>query len=123
MVADLNVPCEIKMCPTIRDPDGLAMSSRNRYLSAAEREIGLSLSRTLFAAEQMIRQGERDGARLSAWMQQQLRDAGVSQVNYALAANPDSLEPVGEVDLPVVLLMAARVGTTRLLDNLLVSKS
>jgi pantoate--beta-alanine ligase len=51
MVADLNVPCEIRMCPTVRDPDGLAMSSRNRYLSPADRKIGLSLSRTLFAAE------------------------------------------------------------------------
>lgn len=121
MVADLNVPCEIRMCPTVRDPDGLAMSSRNRYLSPAERTIGLSLSRTLAAAERMIRDGVRDGAKLSAWMQDQLRQAGVSQVDYALVANPDTLEPVREFMLPVVLLVAAKVGTTRLLDNLLVS--
>lgn len=121
MVADLNVPCEIRMCPTVRDPDGLAMSSRNRYLSAAERKIGLSLSRTLFSAEQMIRGGNRDGAELSAWMQEQLRRAGVSHVDYALVANPETLEPVREFALPVVLLLAAKVGTTRLLDNLLVS--
>jgi pantoate--beta-alanine ligase len=109
------------MCPTVRDPDGLAMSSRNRYLSPAERTIGLSLSRTLTAAERMIRDGERDGAKLSAWMQDQLRQAGVSHVDYALVANPDTLEPVREFMLPVVLLVAAKVGTTRLLDNLLVS--
>ncbi|MFM7741200.1 MAG: pantoate--beta-alanine ligase [Planctomycetota bacterium] len=121
MVADLNVPCEIRMCPTVRDPDGLAMSSRNRYLSPAERTIGLSLSRTLAAAERMIRDGVRDGAKLSAWMQDQLRQAGVSQVDYALVANPDTLEPVREFMLPVVLLVAVKVGTTRLLDNLLVS--
>jgi pantoate--beta-alanine ligase len=121
MVADLNVPCEIRMCPTVRDPDGLAMSSRNRYLSPAERTIGLSLSRTLAAAERMIRNGERDGTKLSAWMQDQLRQAGVSQVDYALVANPDTLEPVQELMLPVVLLVAAKVGATRLLDNLLVS--
>ncbi|MFM7563164.1 MAG: pantoate--beta-alanine ligase [Planctomycetota bacterium] len=121
MVADLNVPCEIRMCPTVRDPDGLAMSSRNRYLSPAERTIGLSLSRTLAAAERMIRNGERDGTKLSAWMQDQLRQAGVSQVDYALVANPDTLEPVREFMLPVVLLVAVKVGTTRLLDNLLVS--
>lgn len=121
MVADLNVPCEIRMCPTVRDPDGLAMSSRNRYLSPAERKIGLSLSGTLFAAERMIRDGEGDGAKLSAWMHERLREAGVSHIDYALVANPDTLEPVREFALPVVLLVAAKVGTTRLLDNLLVS--
>lgn len=121
MVADLNVPCEIRMCPTVRDPDGLALSSRNRYLAPAERQIGLSLSRTLFAVERMIRQGERDGTRLSAWMHEQLRSAGVSQVDYALVASPETLEPVREIALPVVLLVAAKVGTTRLLDNLVVS--
>lgn len=123
MVIDLNVPCEIRMCPTVRDPDGLAMSSRNRYLSPSERAIGLSISRTLFAAERMIREGERDGTKLSAWMHEQLREAGVSQVDYALAASPETLEPLREFTLPVVLLVAAKVGTTRLLDNLLVSAS
>lgn len=123
MVIDLNVPCEIRMCPTVRDPDGLAMSSRNRYLSSSERAIGLSISRTLFAAERMICEGERDGTKLSAWMHEQLREAGVSQVDYALAASPETLEPLREFTLPVVLLVAAKVGTTRLLDNLLVSAS
>lgn len=123
MVIDLNVPCEIRMCPTVRDPDGLAMSSRNRYLSPSERAIGLSISRTLFAAERMICEGERDGTKLSAWMHEQLREAGVSQVDYALAASPETLEPLREFTLPVVLLVAAKVGTTRLLDNLLVSAS
>jgi pantoate--beta-alanine ligase len=120
MVADLNVPCEIKMCPTVRDPDGLAMSSRNRYLSKDERQIGLSLSRTLFAAEKQIRSGTKNGAELSSWMREQLIASGVSQVDYAFAADADTLEPLTEVRLPLVLLMAARVGTTRLLDNLVV---
>lgn len=121
MVTDLNVPCAIRMCPTVRDPDGLAMSSRNRYLSAVEREIGLSLSRTLFAAERQVRSGERNARKLSQWMQEQLTAAGVTQVDYALAADPETLEPLEEVTGSVVLLMAAKVGTTRLLDNLLVS--
>ncbi|MFN9880353.1 MAG: pantoate--beta-alanine ligase, partial [Planctomycetota bacterium] len=120
MVADLNVPCEIKMCPTVRDPDGLAMSSRNRYLSKDERQIGLSLSRTLFAAEKQIRSGAKNGPELSSWMREQLIASGVSQVDYAFAADADTLEPLTEVRLPLVLLMAARVGTTRLLDNLVV---
>ncbi len=120
MVRDLNVPCEIKMCPTIRDPDGLAMSSRNRYLTAAERQIALSLSQTLLAAERMIREGERDGSRVSDWMREQLLSAGVGQVDYALVADPDTLEPIQAIELPAVLLMAAKVGTTRLLDNFLI---
>lgn len=120
MVADLNVPCEIKMCPTVRDPDGLAMSSRNRYLSKDERQIGLSLSRTLFAAEKQIRSGAKNGPELSSWMREQLIASGVSQVDYAFAADADTLEPLTELRLPLVLLMAARVGTTRLLDNLVV---
>lgn len=122
MVTDLNVPCEIRMCPTVRDPDGLAMSSRNRYLSPDERQVGLGLSRTLFAAEQQIRGGARDGVQLSGWMRQQLLAAGVGQVDYALVANADSLEPLQKIRLPAVLLVAARVGTTRLLDNLVMSQ-
>jgi pantoate--beta-alanine ligase len=120
MVADLNVPCEIKMCPTIRDPDGLAMSSRNRYLSPSERQCGLGLSRTLFAAEQQIREGQRDGVQLSNWMREQLLQAGVGPVDYALVADADTLEPLVEIRLPAVLLVAARVGSTRLLDNVVV---
>lgn len=122
MVTDLNVPCEIRMCPTVRDPDGLALSSRNRYLSPGERQIGLGLSRTLFAAEQQIRGGTRDGLQLSRWMREQLLAAGVGQVDYALVADADSLEPLPQIRFPAVLLVAARVGTTRLLDNLVVSQ-
>lgn len=121
MVADLNVPCEIRMCPTVREPDGLAMSSRNRYLSPQERQIGLALSRTLFAAAEKIRGGAGDAVQLAGWMGGELLAAGVGSVDYALVASAETLEPQQEVKLPAVLLVAARVGATRLLDNVLVS--
>ena len=120
MVRDLNVPIDIQVCPTVRDPDGLAMSSRNVYLSDQERQAGLSLSRTLRETQQAIVQGDTDGRALMAEMTQSLIEGGVTETDYAVVADPDTLELMDTVTLPAVLLVAAKVGTTRLLDNFIV---
>ncbi len=120
MVADLNVPIEIEICPIVRDEDGLALSSRNHYLSAAEREAALSLNRTLRKAEQAIREGENDGRALAASMTQSLIEGGVTELEYAVVADAGTLQSLETIRLPAVLLVAARVGSTRLIDNILV---
>ena len=120
MVADLNVPVEIRTCPIIRDPDGLALSSRNVYLSEQEREVALSLNQTLTDVENQIRGGQRDGFEIITEMRQSLIDAGVDSIDYALVANPMTLVTMDTIQLPVVALIAAYVGKTRLIDNRLI---
>ncbi len=121
MVEDLNVPTEIRVCPIVREADGLAMSSRNIFLSATEREIALSLNRTLKFVEAEIRDGQRDGYELMVEMRQRLIDGGVTRIDYATIADPHSLESVEAIQLPVVALLAAYVGKTRLIDNKIIS--
>ncbi|GAA4432703.1 pantoate--beta-alanine ligase [Bremerella cremea] len=121
MVRDLIVPIEIVRCPIVREADGLAMSSRNRYLSSEEREIALSISRSLTEAGQQIAAGQRDAAELVRTMEQTLVAAGISKLDYIAVADPTTLESVQTIDAQVVILVAARVGTTRLIDNMLFS--
>jgi pantoate--beta-alanine ligase len=120
MVADLNVPVRIEVCPIVRDDDGLAMSSRNVYLSAEERKIALTLKRTLDLAETQIREGQRDGFELITEMRQSLIDGGVTSIDYAAVVHADTLETLDPIQLPCVALVAAHVGTTRLIDNCLI---
>ena len=117
MVADLNVATEIYVCPIVRDDDGLALSSRNAYLSDEQRTIALSLNRTLDHVEQQIRGGQRDGFEVVTEMRQILIDAGVERIEYAILADPERLEMADPIELPVVALIAAYVGETRLIDN------
>jgi pantoate--beta-alanine ligase len=116
MTADLDVPVEIVTCPIARDPDGLAMSSRNVYLSATERERALSLSRSLRQAVEMISGGEHDVQKLLAAMRATLQAADVS-IDYVAICNADTLSPLDRVTAPAVALIAGRVGSTRLIDN------
>lgn len=121
MVEDLNLPIEIQVLPTLREPDGLAMSSRNRYLSAAERATALTISQSLQLAADLIAAGERTAATVLARMHELFARAGITQIDYIALADPESLQPVEQLDRPVVALLAARVGTTRLIDNRLLS--
>ncbi|MEM7453812.1 MAG: pantoate--beta-alanine ligase [Planctomycetota bacterium] len=121
MVRDLNVPSEIVVCPIIREADGLALSSRNRYLSDEQRGCALSLSRTLQEARDQILAGDRDIHALMSEMRQSLIDGGVDSIDYAVIANPDTLVVEEQVNLPAVALIAAHVGNTRLIDNLIIS--
>lgn len=117
MVEDLNVPIEIRVCPTVRETDGLAMSSRNRYLDPDERQVALALYRSLERAQSLLDAGHREADVIGAAMQQQLVEGGVSRVEYAAVVDPDTLEPVARVNHTAVALVAAFVGDTRLIDN------
>ncbi len=117
MVKDLNVPCEICTCPIVRDADGLALSSRNAYLSEEERVIALTLNKTLDEIESMVKSGLTDGFEVITEMRQMLIDGGVDVIDYAIIANPVNLETCDPISLPVAALIAAHVGKTRLIDN------
>ena len=126
MVEALDWPIEIVACPTLREADGLAMSSRNQYLSKDERERALSISRALMLAQGELRSGARQANRLVATMQNTLLDPGKLgripfSIDYVAAVDPQSLRHVDTVTGPTLLAMAARVGNTRLIDNLIVS--
>lgn len=117
MVADLDVPTEIRVEPTVRDPDGLALSSRNAYLSPRERERALGLSRALGTAADLVAAGERHVATIEAAMRGALEAVGVDEIDYAVVVDADSLEPASELPPEAVALIAARVGATWLIDN------
>ncbi len=123
MVEDLNVNIRIEGCPTVREQDGLAMSSRNRYLSPDQRQTALSLWKSLSLVQRMIDDGQRDIQILESAMQQQLMDAGVDQIDYARIVHQESLADLDALDKPSVALIAARVGSTRLIDNMMLTTS
>jgi pantoate--beta-alanine ligase len=117
MVQDLSLPIEIVACPIVRESDGLAMSSRNRYLSPAEREQALALSRALNRAVDLVASGERNATMVVSQMQQVLATAGVTRIDYVTIADPETLAEKQVLDGPSVALIAAFVGKTRLIDN------
>lgn len=117
LVADLAFPVEILAGPTIREPDGLAMSSRNTYLSPREREVAAALPAALFAAADALGAGGAVADVLADTIRA-IRSAGFNSVDYVALVDPDSLEPMGVLDRPARLIAAARLGQTRLLDNL-----
>ena len=117
MVDDLNVPIRIQVCDTIREPDGLAMSSRNRYLSKEDRVRALGLWQALNSARSRLAEGETSSSRLEEAMRQELAKS-VDAVDYAAIVHPDTMEPLIQVDETAVAILAARVGSTRLIDNL-----
>lgn len=119
MVGDLNLPVQVVVCPIIREADGLAMSSRNRYLSSSEREQALALSRALNLVQEQVSRGVRDASILKGQMQEVLETAGIVRVDYATIADQKTLAEVTRLDRPAVALIAAFVGTTRLIDNCL----
>lgn len=125
MITDLNLPVELVRCPTIREADGLAMSSRNRYLSPADRQRAVAISRALFWAQEQWRttRGQVSAEMLREELQKRITEEGLA-VQYAAAYHAQTLEPWagkegGElINGPCVLLVAAKLGTTRLIDNL-----
>lgn len=120
MVRDLNVGTEIQIGPIIRDADGLAMSSRNRYLSPAERERALSLSQSLRAAAQAIAAGETRASTIAAMIGETLQPQ-VDAIDYVAIADGVTLEPVEVIAANTVILLAVKIGNTRLIDNCVVS--
>ncbi|HVM42812.1 MAG TPA: pantoate--beta-alanine ligase [Gemmatimonadales bacterium] len=117
MVRDLGFPVEIVVAPTVREPDGLAMSSRNAYLDAGARAAAAALSRALATAVEAFRAGERGGTALSGRARRVLEAAPGVAIDYVACVAPDTVEPVEAVNGTSVLALAARVGGTRLIDN------
>ncbi len=117
MTEDLDIPVEIVGAPTVRGADGLAMSSRNRYLTDAERAVAPRIHATLRAAASRIQDGDRDFAALSAWGEAQLREAGMAPDYFEVRDALSLLEPAVDAR-EVVVLTAARLGKARLIDNL-----
>jgi pantoate--beta-alanine ligase len=121
MVQDLNFDVELVGCAIVRDTDGLALSSRNKYLGAAEREQALVLHRTLLRLERMIAQGERQSITLVQAGMETLGAAGI-QVDYLAIVDANTLLPVTFVETGALVAVAASVGSTRLIDNFLVAR-
>jgi pantoate--beta-alanine ligase len=118
MTADLGLPIEVIGCATVRAADGLAMSSRNAYLSPAERVQAASLQRALLAGRGLIGSGARECAAIESEMARVLREAGPVEIEYASVVDALSLQPSPRVPSHWLLAIAARIGRTRLIDNL-----
>ncbi|QDT38442.1 pantoate--beta-alanine ligase [Stratiformator vulcanicus] len=122
MCRDLNVPVEINTCETVREADGLALSSRNRYLSDADRQRALALSKALFAARDELRSGATDLHTAESSMREQIgRDPGI-EIDYCVLRNARTLKVPASTAEPLVLLGAIRIGQVRLIDNVLVDE-
>jgi len=121
MTRDLNMPVAIVPMPIVREPDGLALSSRNVYLSAQERRAAPALERALREAEQSVAAGERNPAALADRAAAAIRAEPLAQLDYAVVVDADTLAPITRLDRPGVLLLAARFGRTRLIDNVVLA--
>ncbi len=119
MVRDLNIPVEIVVCPIVREPDGLAMSSRNAYLDAQQRKSALVLHRSLLYVQKSFQQGERNSAKLIAAGKKVLSEEPSVGLDYFEIVDPETLEAVEEITRGTLVAVAAFVGTTRLIDNIL----
>jgi pantoate--beta-alanine ligase len=117
MARDLAIPTEVITCPTVREPDGLALSSRNVHLSPPERAAAPVLRRALLAARAAFETGERSGARLRGVMQETLAAEPLAEPDYVSVADGRTLEELESVEPPALLSLAVRFGSTRLIDN------
>ena len=122
MIKDFHLPINMSVCPIVRDEDGLALSSRNSYLSAVERQQAVGLSRALFHIRDLAASGNSDAASLLKAASQILADASIDQIDYVALVDKQSLEPVQRVDENTIAIGAVRIGATRLIDNVLLDQ-
>ena len=122
MVRDLNIPTQIVACPIVREVDGLAMSSRNLYLSKDERRRAVILHRALQAADNLLRSGEMNSEALRSAMMDVFAMDTTVRVDYAEVVDPSTLLPVSAAANVALIAVAAWVGSTRLIDNILVER-
>jgi len=118
MVRDLDFPVEVVVCPIVRESDGLAMSSRNAYLSMEERKSALALSRSLAEVRRRFEGGMRETSRLAEAGRQVISGEAGARLDYFEIVDPETLEPVARVERPALVAVAAFVGKTRLIDNI-----
>ena len=117
MVRDLNMPVDVIETPTVREPDGLAMSSRNVYLPPEQRKAALSLYQSLMTAADMIEKGERSAARIRERMIEIIRSSGLADLDYVEIVDAGSLRIIDTLKGEVLIAVAAKFGETRLIDN------
>jgi pantoate--beta-alanine ligase len=123
MVRDLNLPVEIVTCPIVREPDGLAMSSRNAYLDPEQRKRALLLHRSLMRVQRLANADEREAGTLVAAGREEFAKEGSVRLDYFEIVDPDTLDPVQDVSGGALAVVAAFVGSTRLIDNILLGKN
>jgi pantoate--beta-alanine ligase len=121
MVRDLNFPVEIVVCPIVREPDGLALSSRNAYLNSQDRRRALVLTRSLREVEEQFCAGEKNAAKLIAAARNVLAQEPQVRLDYFEIVDPDLLDPVEHITAKTLVAVAAYVGTTRLIDNVVLT--
>jgi len=117
MVRDLDIPVTIEVCPIVREPDGLALSSRNAYLGFEERKSALVLHRSLRRVRKLFERKERDSAKLIDAARQEFATEPGVRLDYFEIVNPDTLEPQARIEGKTLVAVAAFVGKTRLIDN------
>ena len=117
MVADLNMNLEIVTIPTVREPDGLAMSSRNTYLNPKERQAALVLYQALCLTQKLWSQGEKDAQHLRQEMTALIKKQPLATIDYVSVADADTLDELDRVKTPASVSLAVRIGNTRLIDN------
>ena len=118
MVTDLNMNLEVVTLPTLREPDGLAMSSRNTYLNPQERQTALVLYQALMLVQQLHTQGEKDAGRLRREMTALIEKQPLVTIDYVSIADPETLDELDKVTPPALVSMAVKIGKTRLIDNI-----
>jgi len=118
MVADLNMDVEIVILPTVREPDGLAMSSRNTYLNPEERQAAIVVYQALSLAQKLWSQGEKDAEEIRHQMTKLIQKEPLADINYVSVADPQTLEELDKVNPPALVSMAVKIGKTRLIDNI-----
>lgn len=121
LVRDLNFPAEIVVCPIVRESDGLAMSSRNAYLSPEDRQRALVLRRSLSRVEEDFRRGERSATKLIAIARETFAKEPQVRLDYFEIVDPDTLEPIDQIHRPTLAAVAAYLGSTRLIDNVVLN--
>lgn len=119
MVRDLNVPVNVTVCPIVREADGLAKSSRNVYLSTEERQAAVSLSQSLQRAKAALADGQRTASDITTLIKQRLTAEPLAQIDYVAVVDTKTLAPLDKIEHAALILLAVKIGRTRLIDNLL----
>jgi pantoate--beta-alanine ligase len=120
LVRELNMNVEITVCPIVRDKDGLALSSRNVYLNSEERKAALVLSSSLFKAERLINDGERDAYRIRSFIEKEINGEPLADIDYVTVVDAGTLEEIKQLKGAILAAVAVRFGKTRLIDNIVV---
>jgi pantoate--beta-alanine ligase len=122
LVRDLNIGVDVVLCPTVREQDGLAMSSRNAYLSEEQRKAATVIYECLKEASDLVKSGIMDGIFIKGFMQERILNVpGISSVDYAGVYNPETMIAMSEINGDILLAIALKIGNTRLIDNMLVT--